>query len=387
MSIDLSLPWYANLSGTVRHILPNLGQAQSFDEGQTIIVKGAAESHLFLLEDGEVEIDLEGSAVRLGRGELIGEMAFLDNSPRRSNVRATRATRARRIDRLDLMNALASEPNELRSLLDTITALREARLSGDRSPRESAAEFVSELAAESLRHRAVHHPYLRSLAEGLYPDTRWALADFARQYYGYSSHFPRYLTMVISRLENPAHRRGLLENLTEESGVYDEEEYGELAKFGVERAWIEGIPHSLLFQRFSQAIGVTRGAGDAEADQVASWREMFLSVLTSGTPAEALGALGLGTENIVRTIYGPFVQAIERLGELSPRDTVFFPLHTAVDDHHQATLQAISADFAVTAEGRVGLRRGMLKSLALRSSFWDWLHERALDPARAEAAL
>src|SRR5262249_30534586 len=149
------------------------------------------------------------------------------------------------------------------------------------------------------------------------------------------------------------------------------------------REWIEGVPHPILFQRFSTAIGVDHH-DQRESDQVVCWRELFLQLLAAGSPAEALGALGLGTENIVRAIYRPFVAAISRMGTLDARDTVFFPLHTAVDDHHQATLQAISADFAVREEGRAGLRRGMLKALALRSAFWDWLYARALDPARAQ---
>jgi len=110
---------------------------------------------------------------------------------------------------------------------------------------------------------------------------------------------------------------------------------------------------------------------------VVCWREMFLDILSNGSPAEALGALGLGTETIVQTIYQPFVAAIDRLGDLNPADSVFFPLHTAVDDHHQATLKAIAADFAATPEGRNDLAKGMHKALALRDAFWSWLHERA----------
>ena len=109
------------------------------------------------------------------------------------------------------------------------------------------------------------------------------------------------------------------------------------------------------------------------------WREQFLAILTGGSAAEALGALGLGTETIVQTIYQPFVQAIERLG-LDPRDSVFFPLHTAVDDHHQATLRDIAIDLAGTAQGRLDLSKGMHKALALRCSFWSWLHQRAMQP-------
>jgi hypothetical protein len=53
-------------------------------------------------------------------------------------------------------------------------------------------------------------------------------------------------------------------------------------------------------------------------------------------------------------------------------------LHTAVDDHHQATLKAIASDFAATAAGRADLTKGMCKALALRDAFWSWLHERAM---------
>jgi pyrroloquinoline quinone (PQQ) biosynthesis protein C len=250
----------------------------------------------------------------------------------------------------------------------------------------SSELFVMGLAKESLRHRAVRHPYLKALAEATLPDMAWSLRDFARHYYGYSAHFPRYLTTVISRLENPIHRKALLENLMEESGVYDDGEFAALAAQGIERKWIDGIPHPLLFERFSDALGVDLEL-TAEHDQVVCWRELFLQILAFGSPAEAVGAFGLGTENIVRVIYEPLVTAINHLQGLSPRDTVFFPLHTTVDDHHQATLQAISTDFAHSQSGRLGLRRGMLKSLQLRTAFWDWLYERAMNPDCAQEVI
>ena len=377
--------WSAPLSVDARGRFVELGSAEAFAAGERLIVKEGAGTHLFLIVEGEVDVLLgHGQSARVGPGGLVGEMAFLENAPRRNTVVARTRTHARRIERLEIMTAFAATPRDLQALLEAIAALREVRLSPARDG-DTAGAFVAALAEESLRHRAVRHPYLQALAAGSLPDTRWAMADFARHYYGYSAHFPRYLTTVISRLVDPDHRRGLLENLTEESGRYEEEELQELARLGVQREWIDGIAHPLLFQRFSRAIGVEH-AEQAEADQVTCWREMFLSVLAGGTPAEALGALGLGTENIVRTVYGSFVKALGRL-DLHPRDTVFFPLHTAVDDHHQATLQAVSSSFASSQEGRAGLRRGMLKALSLRASFWDWLHQRALDPGRAEKVL
>ena len=120
----------------------------------------------------------------------------------------------------------------------------------------SPAEQVDALAAEALQHRAVRHPYLAALANGAFPDTRAALADFARHYHGYSTHFPRYLATLVGRLESPAHRRALLDNLTEESGQYPEHDLVALEEIGIERGWIEGIPHPQLFERFCRAVGV-----------------------------------------------------------------------------------------------------------------------------------
>ncbi len=242
--------------------------------------------------------------------------------------------------------------------------------------------YVEALTRKALRHRAVTHPYLTALANDELPDLRWALRDFAAHYLHYSQWFPRYLTTVISRLERDAHRKALLENLTEESGKYGDEEIKTLARIGIKPDWIVGIAHPRLFQRFCHAVQAPTDR--LPSDATACWREMFLSLLVHSTPAEAVGALGLGTETIVSTIYKPFVAAIARLPDLAPHDTVFFPLHTTVDDNHQATLQAIASDLATDESAQVGLRRGMLKALALRTAFWDWLYERALDPDIAD---
>ena len=97
----------------------------------------------------------------------------------------------------------------------------------------SPEKAVADLEAAALSHRAVRHPYLEALADGRLPDSAWALADFALQYQGYSVHFPRFLSAVISRLEKPAHRHDLLANLMEESGQYDDRELALLENQGI----------------------------------------------------------------------------------------------------------------------------------------------------------
>ena len=110
------------------------------------------------------------------------------------------------------------------------------------------------------------------------------------------------------------------------------------------------------------------------------WSEAFADLLQRSGPIGALGALGLGTENIVSVIYVPLIVACQHAG-LSERDITFFTLHAMVDDEHQATLRQISLEAADSPARFERLRAGMEAALDLRAEVWDHLLERALDRA------
>ncbi|MFN5032097.1 MAG: cupin domain protein, partial [Flavobacteriia bacterium] len=171
------------------------------------------------------------------------------------------------------------------------------------------------LLKEAIAHRAVNHPYVKALVNGSFENMDAVIKDFANQYGYYSDWFPRYLTCVISKLENPEFRNHLLENLSEESGHLHEEEMGAIRDLGIKDEWVQGIPHPLLFKRFQKAMGV---ASNNEPEiQVEIWRESFLSLIQSGTAINAVGAIGLGTESIVKFIYKDLIQAIEKHTDLT----------------------------------------------------------------------
>lgn len=379
--------WLSTFSENIIKLVKSVGTIRELSDGEVFISEGEVDEKLFLIEEGKVEVlSKDKHCAYISSGDIVGEFAFLDRRPRTATVRAVGTTKVCVLERQNLMRALADEPDALVSFINAVSLRMRTRLDGTAGVgSEDVEAFLSGLSQEAINHRAVRHRYLKALADGSVPDLRWALADFGRQYFGYSAHFPRYLTTVISRLEQPQHRAALLENLTEESGNYGDEELQELADFGIKAEWIVGIPHPKLFQRFRRALGVMDSAIEEDPMEVVCWREMFLSVL-GGSPAEAIGALGLGTEGVVRDMYKPFVQALERMEDLDPKDIVFFPLHTAVDDHHQATLLDIARYYAKTPESRRDLAKGMRKALALRASFWDWMYERAMEGPSAAAA-
>ncbi|MEO1336497.1 MAG: cyclic nucleotide-binding domain-containing protein, partial [Myxococcota bacterium] len=236
MAIEASIivPKPVPVSGLAKHVIGQLGEVETFSSGQKLLNRGSNSTALYVIEEGEVELIVGEASASIGSGELVGEHGFLEGSEAATAIART-PTRARRVNRDELVNALAGNPKSLYLLLDEIQRLQHTR--GTVDAKSDADSYVASLAQESLSHRAVRHPYLQMLAQGELPDLRWALRDFATQYYGYSRYFPRYLTTVMSRLDTPEHRNALLDNLTEESGSYEEGELEELEGLGIDRSW------------------------------------------------------------------------------------------------------------------------------------------------------
>ncbi len=76
------------------HELTNVAERMTrrqFMPGEVIIREGEVGEELFLISEGEVEIDREGREVaRLGPGDFFGELALMSGNPRNANVVAKR---------------------------------------------------------------------------------------------------------------------------------------------------------------------------------------------------------------------------------------------------------------------------------------------------------
>ena len=239
----------------------------------------------------------------------------------------------------------------------------------------SSLRYLRELRAEALQHEAVHHPYLAALREGTMRDPQEALRDFAREYQGYSAWFPRFLAAVDERL--PQELRSILdENKAEESGCYDEETLLELEAAGLQREWVDRVPHPELFRRFQRALTVEPDAAISPEAPVSRWRQELLTLLQNDHPAAAIGALGLGTELVVSHMYASVLEGVDRFSKICPEGRSFLVLHALVDDAHAESLLRLAQRFAMDGEGRAALARGMRAALDMRAEFWDELLER-----------
>ena len=225
-----------------------------------------------------------------------------------------------------------------------------------------------------MAHRAVNHPYLQNLIEGEFTDPTAVLKDFVFQYLAYSNDFMRYLTATISLLEERDHRTMLIQNLMEEAGKIDEDDIPAIKAAGIKIEWIQGQPHPVLFQRFLDSIGISKDfrAKTQFCDEALIWRRMFFSTCANGDAAQSLGAMGLGTENIVKFIYQQIIKAMDKhLPKVTREQRVFFDLHAAVDDEHGEVIDNIAAEYAQYRRNREPLRNGMLMALNARAAFFD----------------
>ena len=383
--------------------LVRMAERLTLPRGSLLIAEGDQSRPLFLLESGSLSVSQrkdsgEQPLGTIDPGDVVGEIAFVDQRPRSATVTVAEDAVLLKLDHARVMRELVDKPQALADLVQALAVrvtlrlrdqVSEETIQSELSKISSVSEappaaeitgdaYLEELVEEALSHPAVCHPYLTDLATGNVPDLSWAIRDFAAQYPGYCAHFPRYLTVVISKLESADHRKTLMQNLIEESGMLDDEELEVLIEHGIDPEWVQGIPHPKLFERFQHAIGVHDTDEHADdALEVVCWRESFYHLLANGSPAEAVGAIGLGTENVVNKIYTPLIRAIERLETLQRRDYVFFELHCEVDEDHHEALLKIARDFADIPRNRIDLRKGMLKALGFRARFWDWMAERA----------
>jgi CPA2 family monovalent cation:H+ antiporter-2 len=126
---------FADLDLIKRAELLALFKPRSAVPGQRLIRKGEAANEVFFISSGAVEVSVAGRKIKLGPGDLFGEMGLLSDAPRNADVTAIDYCQLLTLDRKDFQGFLRSHP-ELRVKIDEIAAGRDAM---NRQPVEPAA--------------------------------------------------------------------------------------------------------------------------------------------------------------------------------------------------------------------------------------------------------
>ena len=112
----------------------------AFDPGDRLFSEGDAGDFAYIIGSGQVDISKkvdndEVVVAVLGKGEMVGEMALIDDQPRAASVRATEATVAIVIPREAFEQRLAKADPVLRRMLQIL--IRRLRAQTDTVVRKS----------------------------------------------------------------------------------------------------------------------------------------------------------------------------------------------------------------------------------------------------------
>lgn len=120
------VPLFANLPDGDLKNLASIVKKVKIKAGQTLFDEGDPGDSAYIIESGQIEITKisDGKEVllaRVGPGEVIGEMALLDEAPRMASAKANTDTTLLAINQQQLDELLNSSPSATRAMLYTIT--------------------------------------------------------------------------------------------------------------------------------------------------------------------------------------------------------------------------------------------------------------------------
>ena len=162
----------AQLSAEARQELEESAEEVLLSAGETLFVAGDVADAAYSLVSGRLEVDVDGSAVRLlGPGAVIGELALLTSGTRSATVRARRDSRLLRLRPESLLTVMERHPGAggavARVLADQLAhpASPPRRREGSRTVAvvalhrgAPAAEVADALTTSLARHGSVGNP-------------------------------------------------------------------------------------------------------------------------------------------------------------------------------------------------------------------------------------
>src|SRR5258708_39567923 len=109
MSADVTMigevPIFALMDGEEREALARMMDARTFKQGESIFEYGDQGGEIYIVREGRVEVFLENTdgqkivVAENERGDVLGELSFLDGGPRSARARAVEHTDTLAMDR------------------------------------------------------------------------------------------------------------------------------------------------------------------------------------------------------------------------------------------------------------------------------------------------
>jgi pyrroloquinoline-quinone synthase len=211
----------------------------------------------------------------------------------------------------------------------------------------SLLEQIDALIAE--RH-LLTHPFYTKWREGTL--SREALQEYARQYYAFESTFPRLLSALHTRSEQPEVRQSLLDNLWDE-------EHGQ-------------ANHAELWLRFGEGIGVDRDDVRSAAPNAGTRAllDTYWSSVTDAPIAAGIAAL-YAYEGQVPEVATEKINGLrDQYGVDDPRTLGFFTVHSTLDVEHSGAERSM---IALLATSKNDEEAALAATRAALDAWWGFL--------------
>ena len=126
-------PLFRYFTEAERDRIEGIAEVKRIAEGAFLIRNGELDSTLFAIEDGHLDIigiddGVQKVFATVGPGDVLGEVSFIDDSPRSVSVRAGEETTVRAWDKRTRSDALAFEPQLLAKFAVAMSELLVERL-------------------------------------------------------------------------------------------------------------------------------------------------------------------------------------------------------------------------------------------------------------------
>jgi CRP-like cAMP-binding protein len=123
-------PLFRYFTERERGRIEGIAQLRHISANEYLIRAGDSDATLFAVEDGHLDIVVGAETVvaTVGPGDVLGEVSFIDDSPRAVSVRAGEATTVRAWDKRTLSEALAFDPQLLAKFAVAMSELLVERL-------------------------------------------------------------------------------------------------------------------------------------------------------------------------------------------------------------------------------------------------------------------
>jgi CRP-like cAMP-binding protein len=120
------VPLFAALADDDLDWIARACQTVDLDPGDALAAEGDEGEALFVITDGELEVvkrsrSADVPLARLGPGEIVGEMAVLEGSPRNATIRAVATSRVIAIGREVVLELVRTRPSAAMSIIRTVT--------------------------------------------------------------------------------------------------------------------------------------------------------------------------------------------------------------------------------------------------------------------------